>query len=66
MSIQQDEFFAAYQVMKAQRAVYDGLMEQIQRGEPYDQRAVQVAIEEMDVLHKVFLEKSKPFVHWKS
>lgn len=65
MSIQQEEFFAAYQAMKAQRAVYDSLMEQIQRGEPYDQRAVQVAIEEMDVLHKVFLEKSEPFVRWK-
>lgn len=65
MSIQQVEFFAAYQAMKAQRAVYDSLMEQIQRGEPYDQRAVQVAIEEMDVLHKVFLEKSEPFVRWK-
>lgn len=65
MSIQQEEFFAAYQAMKAQRAVYDGLMEQIQRGEPYDQRAVQLAIEEMDALHKVFVEKSKPFVHRK-
>lgn len=65
MSIQQDEFFAAYEAMKAQRTVYDALMEQIRRGEPYEQQAVQLAIEEMDALHKVFLEKSKPFVHWK-
>ncbi|OAK55028.1 hypothetical protein A3K87_04310 [Variovorax paradoxus] len=65
MSIQQDEFFAAFEALEAKRASYRNLMAQIAAGEPFDRAVLQQEIEELDVLHKVFLEKSKPFVHWK-
>lgn len=65
MSIQQDEFFAAFEALEAKRETYRNLMAQIAAGEPYDQSVLQQEIEELDVLHKVFLEKAKPFVHSK-
>jgi len=60
MSTRQDEFFAAFQALKARREKHRILMAQILAGEPYDRQALK---RDLDVLCKVFLEKAKPFVH---
>jgi hypothetical protein len=63
MSIQQDEFFAAFQALEARRESHRNLMAQIAAGEPYDQFELKRELEELDVLYKVFQEKARPFVH---
>jgi hypothetical protein len=38
-------------------------MTDIAAGRPYDKAALQRDLEELDALHKVFMQKARPFVH---
>lgn len=66
MSIQWSEFQAAFMAWRAQRDKYDIWMEVIAAGEPFDREQLQRDIEELDALHRVFIERSKPFTRLKS
>ena len=65
MSIQWDEFQAAFMAWRAKRDTYDVWMQVIAAGEPFDREQLQRDFEELDALHKVFIERSKPFTHSK-
>lgn len=60
-TIQQDEWFAAFKAYEAKLNAYRGLMALVAAGEPFDKQQLKEETEELDVLHKVFIDRGKPF-----
>jgi hypothetical protein len=62
MTVQWDELRVAYEEWRSQRDKHDRWMSDIAAGKPYDKSALQRDLDELDALHKVFLQKALPFV----
>jgi hypothetical protein len=61
-----EQFEASYVAWRTARDEHDAAMRAAMDGAPTDWDAMHKKIEELDRLHKEWMEKSKPFVRWRS
>jgi len=61
MSIQWEEFRAAFEAWKAKRDTCDRWMQLIAAGEPYDRDQLRHDFEELDAVHRIVMERSRLF-----
>ncbi|WP_124458898.1 hypothetical protein [Variovorax sp. KBW07] len=57
------EFLAAHNALKARRAAFDGWIESVVMGEPFDCEVFRNAMAQLDASHRLAQEKSELLVH---
>lgn len=56
------EFLAAHNALKARRAAFDGWIDAVVMGEPFDWKLFRNAMAQLDASHRLALEKSELLV----
>lgn len=59
-----DTFNRAYEVWMEARTRWDAMVKTMFAGERYDEAELRRATDELDVLHKAFIEAGVPITHW--